>query len=173
LLKRRSFFHSLLNTFLIIAGFSFIFYQLHNKDVGADLVYIDTSVVFSKFNMVKELQASHRPRLQGQKVVVDSIVSELQSLTVESSLKEELESRFVSENNRLRQLEEYFSQELNQKVWTRLGSYVKEYGKSNGYTIVLSTQGFGSVMYSEEALDITDDFILYVNKKYEGGTASL
>lgn len=44
---------------------------------------------------------------------------------------------------------------------------IKEYGKANGYTYILGGGDGGSVLYGEEAKDLTDVILKILNDKYE------
>ncbi|MCK0161215.1 OmpH family outer membrane protein [Allomuricauda sp. F6463D] len=44
---------------------------------------------------------------------------------------------------------------------------IKEYGKANGYTYILGGGDGGSVLYGEEAHDLTDVILTILNDKYE------
>lgn len=44
---------------------------------------------------------------------------------------------------------------------------IKEYGKANGYTYILGGGDGGSVLYGEEAHDLTDAILKILNDKYE------
>jgi len=49
-----------------------------------------------------------------------------------------------------------------------LNQYIKEYGESKQYKVVLGTQGNGNVMYAQKGIDITAEVLIYSNEKYEG-----
>ena len=44
---------------------------------------------------------------------------------------------------------------------------IKEYGKANGYTYILGGGDGGSVLYGEEANDLTDAILKILNEKYK------
>ncbi len=52
-----------------------------------------------------------------------------------------------------------------------LRAQLKEYNKDGRYKLVLTQVG-DNVLYAEEALDITDDFIKYLNEHYTAGKAT-
>ena len=52
-----------------------------------------------------------------------------------------------------------------------LRAQLKEYNKDGRYKLVLTQVG-DNVLYAEEALDITDDFIKYLNEHYTTGKAT-
>ena len=46
-------------------------------------------------------------------------------------------------------------------------TFVKDYGKKNGYTYILGSNDAGSVMYGEETLDLTKEILDELNKSYK------
>ncbi len=48
---------------------------------------------------------------------------------------------------------------------------LKEYNKDGRYKLILTQVG-DNVLYADEALDITDDFIKYLNEHYTSGKAT-
>lgn len=117
--------------------------------------------------MSKDLDRTHQKDLQKQKKIVDSIIAILQD-SDKKKPNEEMQRRFIYENNKLKEMGEYFTNNVSQQVWSRINLYVQEYGTENNYSIVLGTQGNGNIMYAQKELDITDKFIEFANKKYEG-----
>ena len=81
---------------------------------------------------------------------------------------QEIEVQLRANDQELKQKSDYLSTELSQQVWTRLNKYMTDYGQANNYKIIFGTQGNGNVMYAEEGLDVTNDFLLFANNNYEG-----
>ena len=128
---------------------------------------MDNVKLFSSFNMFKEDNKLHQEDLRKQNNTVDSIVNMLQK-QMDSDSSTELQKQFVRENNKLKEMGEYFTGRVSQQVWDRINSYIVAYGKEKNYSIILGTQGNGNIMFGKETLDVTDDFIQYANWKYEG-----
>jgi len=53
-----------------------------------------------------------------------------------------------------------------QGVLHQVNSFVEVYGRAKGYDIILGTTLSGSVLYGEEAIDITDELLMALNKNY-------
>ena len=117
--------------------------------------------------MSKDLNKIYQEDLKKQKGTVDSIVEILQNPD-NTGANEELQRRFVLENNKLKEMGEYFKNNVSQQVWSRINSYIEEYGQKNNYSIIMGTQGNGNIMFAQKELDITKDFIEFANMKYEG-----
>ncbi|MBX2828556.1 MAG: hypothetical protein KTR22_10340 [Flavobacteriaceae bacterium] len=157
---------TLVNSILLLGIICFIsIYLLEDK--REQIVYVDNVELFSNFNMAKDLNQQHQNQLQLQKNRVDSLVTLLQNVEQGTDYSAD-QQRFVAENNKLREMGEYFAGEVSQQVWTRLNSYMEEYGKHHDYQIILGTQGNGNLMFAEDARNITQEFIQFANNKYEG-----
>jgi outer membrane protein len=71
-------------------------------------------------------------------------------------------------NNRRSSLEQQLQKIQGAKlepVLAALDNIVKEYSKSNKFDIVLGVSANGSMLYAEDAYNITDDLIKYANSK--------
>lgn len=157
------------NGFLLIALlalFSFCFLNQSNTEI----VYVDNVRLFNGFNMSKDLGKLNNQKIQKQKKKLDSLYTVYTILREQknSEKSEELESQLRIEDQELRKINEYFSKEVSQQVWNRLNQYIEEYGKAQGYQIILGTQGTGSIMFAQEGLEITESVLAYANNKYEG-----
>lgn len=56
--------------------------------------------------------------------------------------------------------------ELNQKLYTEITEFLKNYNKTKGYQIILSTTLGGNVFYAEDGFDITKDVVDQLNQQY-------
>ena len=59
--------------------------------------------------------------------------------------------------------------EYDQKIWKQLNQYISDYGKAEGFDLLLGADGNGTLMYAEEGMDVTEALSTYVNKRYQGG----
>ena len=90
----------------------------------------------------------------------------------EATLKQMQENLFqytssVRENARTE------DEKLTQGVLNQINSFVQEYGKSQGFDVILGTTLSGSLLYGEEQLDITDQVLTALNRNYRpAGVAS-
>ena len=145
----------------------FIFF---NSNSESEIVYVDNIEIFNGFNMTADLDKMNKKKLSDQKKKIDSLyrVYEVFRQEDEKSKRKELESELRSADTNLRRMSESTSNELREKVWQRINSYIEDYGKINKYKIILGTQGNGTIMYAMEGKDITTEFLEYANSKYEG-----
>lgn len=56
-------------------------------------------------------------------------------------------------------------QELMQPVYDEINAYMKDFGKTYGYDMIFGTLAGGNILYAREAVDLTDDFLTYIQQK--------
>ena len=56
---------------------------------------------------------------------------------------------------------------LEAEILEQVNDAVKEYAEEHGYDVILGATGDGSILHSEEALDITDELIEVLNRNYK------
>ncbi|AXT53936.1 OmpH family outer membrane protein [Aquimarina sp. BL5] len=150
----------------IFTLFSFCFLSRSESNI----VYVDNVTLFNGFNMSKDLGKINNEKITKQKKKLDSLYT-IYSIFKEQKNTEKatsLEIQLRSEDQELRKINEYFSNDVSQQVWNRLNQYIKEYGEANEYKIILGTQGNGNIMFAEDGIDITEKILEYANNKYEG-----
>ena len=98
---------SIINTITLgLLLFYFVFSLLGKEE--CTIVYVDNAMLFTDFNMSKDLGAIHQKALQDQKKLVDSIAGVLQESKKDNEA-ENLHSQFVFENNKLKEMNDYLS----------------------------------------------------------------
>ncbi|MCO6147925.1 hypothetical protein [Flavobacterium sp. NRK1] len=105
--------------------------------------------------------------LNQRKQIVDSLYSLLENSRYTSE-KESIMKRFIFEKENLEEFTQKFSEEESSKIWQRIRSYAPGFSKEKGYRIVLGMQPNETVLYGDENNDVTNDFLKYINDKYEG-----
>lgn len=143
------------------------------------IAYIDIDQVFNEFLMKEELGSDLKKVQNGRDAVLDSMKLELQKFygEIENSKKEdrgELILSFQKKERAYYEMAEDFkarNQELTDdydvQIFARINTLVKQYGDDNKYTIILGANSTGNIMYAQKSANITDDVILYINRKYE------
>lgn len=58
--------------------------------------------------------------------------------------------------------------QMTKQVIDQINAYIKEYGKRQGYGIVLAATEYGNIAYAEEGKDITEQVLEGLNRKYKG-----
>lgn len=58
-------------------------------------------------------------------------------------------------------------EEMTQRVLNQVNSFIEQYGKEKGYTIILGTTSSGNIMYANDAIDITKEVLDALNTNYK------
>ena len=102
-------------------------------------------------------------------IIKESDLLYLEEYTIVISIKAKaLQSQISISNKTLQDLQNNYTTNIPEQVWVRLNSYVKEYGERQNLKIIIGTSGNGNIMYAEENLNITNQFLAYINARYEG-----
>ncbi|MBL4756019.1 MAG: OmpH family outer membrane protein [Flavobacteriales bacterium] len=165
-----------INLALLLAGAFWV------ESQTPSLAYIDITEVFGKFQLTEEMNSKADNSQRIRKNVLDSLkikaelrVGKLRSQTVKGAelAQVNLELRAI-EDEYYRKHEEFAEankneeKRYNQQIIEQINQYVEEYRKITGFDCILGNTGSGNVMAASETLDITDDVIAYINKRYEG-----
>jgi outer membrane protein len=144
--------------------------------------YVNTQKLYSGFQLKKELDQKLTTLQQSRITTLDSLKNSLTLLTNNMKLNGAEEnpsdpnwSTYVALRDNYMNQQSFFESDNEQKtqqymnqIWTQLNQYVSEYGKEHNLEYVFGGDGSGSVMYANDARDITDEVIIYVNAKYQG-----
>lgn len=132
------------------------------------IYYVDLVKTFNEFQLSKELKelTDNESRILTSKL--DSLELELNtSKSGTQKYQDDLNFYYKLKESSSLQIENTIAQS-DQKIWQQLNRYFTEYGESEGLSILLGGKADGSVLYIEEALDLTDEFLEFANSKYEG-----
>ena len=145
-----------------------------------NIAVVDNQKLFMEFTMTKELQkdlevyskqyTSDLDKLQHQIFVLENKID---------SVKIEEQKNITA---RINYLVEVFEQRsaiyqdstnaiVNRgdlKIWRRIHEYANQYAKVNGIDLIIKNKDEFDLLYSNGTLDITDELIPFINKKYEG-----
>lgn len=137
----------------------------------------DLEKVYEGYLLKKELQKKLEGSHSARQSVLDSLKLELSSLSAAtSSGSSSALALFNSKRENYIAKEQEFNQETEgqlmsykDQVSKRLVDFCKEYGQQKGFAIILFKGSGESVVYSSANVDITDDFIQFINKRHSGG----
>lgn len=84
------------------------------------------------------------------------------------------QERLLLEQQKLQQLEYEISnnlvaeqQELNMRLYDSISNFLKEFQKINPYRLVISYTYGGPILYADKKMDITNDILTALNKRYK------
>ncbi len=166
---------------MALAALALVFsYQAKSK---VKIAFVDTNRLMTAFKEANkangEIKAEDDKWKANLKVMNDSLKSFMDSMTVkfdESPLskRKELQDELAMRNQQINNYTAFQNRKLQEEagkklavVFEKINAYMKEYGKREGYQIVFGTSN-GSILYGEgSTLDITNDVIRELNKRYE------
>jgi outer membrane protein len=133
-----------------------------------EVVYVDNMKIFDGFNMTKEMKKVGEKEFITRKAILDSLYAKLQSNTISEAEKKAMMPQFIQGKEEFEQFNQNFALQETEKIWKRINSYVTEFSSENSYKIIIGSENKRDVLYANEKVDITNDLIYYLNKKYEG-----
>ena len=148
-----------------------------------ELGYVIVPEVFDQFEMKKELETSLKIAQKIQTNTLDSLKKNLQYLYAQiegekdKAKKDKLvleyrvqQQYFDGKSAEIEQTNENIVTEYDSKIFRQINQYAKDFGEEEGYQLVFGSNSQGSVMYGDEATNISKEFIEYINAKYQGKT---
>ena len=155
----------LLNSLSIVLIAIFVFYNYNSK--SKTIVYVDNSKLFEEFRMTKEMKTIGEKEFTTKKIFLDSLYAKLQENIGEQE-KEILMKEFVSKREEFDQFNQNFVVVESDKIWSRINSYAKDFSKENNYKLVIGSNNKQDILFADESIDVTKEFLDYLNKKYSG-----
>lgn len=152
---------------LLISVLSFFVVSFLIKS-DKEIVYIDNVKLFDGFVMTKEMKRVGEKEFNSKKSILDNLYSTLQSPTISASEKKQLMQQFIQGKEELEQFNQTFAIEQSTKIWSRIKSYTAEFSKDKNYQLVIGSDNKQTVLFADEKIDITNELLTYLNKKYEG-----
>lgn len=163
-----------LNVILII-GVGFFWFS------KPKVAYIKIQKIYNEFELKKQLEGKSKEITNTRKLILDSLELQLKSMNttlenerdkklfeqkrIEFKIKSEeyliKKKNFLEDNQRM-------NKDYEEQILKQLNQYIFDYGKKNNYDFVLGASGNGSMMYASDRYDVTDDILLYVNKRFSG-----
>lgn len=136
-----------------------------------DLYYIDTIYVYedSKIgkNYINELNKVNSKR----NAVLDSLMLFIRGNEGDNSKADILnkaKNEFLYKKDKFSEESERLASEYNAKVWQQITEYTIQYGKENNCDFIFGANGQGSLMYAENANDISKSVLSYIDTKFTG-----
>jgi len=151
---------SLVSLALVIGLASYVFLGKTEKKKG----FVLNQQIFEKFNGKKAMEERLNTFRAAAKADLDSISTQINA----NPKNEKLQQLYAQRLKQVQLKEEELSQTYTADIWKRINGYIDAYGKEKNYEYIFGAMGNGGIMYADEAQNITDEVIEYINKKYEG-----
>lgn len=126
--------------------------------------YVNSVKLFEEFEMKTEYDRLLERDLRAEAMLVDSIQTMMDHATDSMELYRLRKDYYVAEqlfNDKFEKL----SRNYTTSVTERLDGYIEKYAKQKGYQLILTGTN-GSVVYVDDATDITDDLIKFANSEF-------
>lgn len=140
------------------------------------LAYVNTTMLYDGFTLKKELEEKYSKVQLARQNLLDSIKFKIQYLSLKGAGMTEADKRQADELQRsyLYKEKEYAeanaatAQQYSDQIWKQINQYVDDYGKKQGYDLILGATGQGNIMFAREEDDITKEVSAYINRRYSG-----
>ena len=151
-----------------VGALSYAFYVSEKVE---KVVVVDVIKVFNEFKMKKELEARAEKVLNQYAQEIDSLGVLLEQTEKNNDEKssEIFEQLLYDKKVEVQQAYEVSNKNINEQVWKRLNPLIDEFSKEHNYRIVIGANGMGTVLYTDESAERTNDLIQFINKKYANG----
>lgn len=118
--------------------------------------------------MTKELKKRGEQEFNSRKKVLDSLYAVLQQEGASEVQKEAITRELITKKQEFEAFNQQFGAEESAKIWSRINGYTTDFSKDKNYDFILGSENKRSVLFAKETVDITNELIIYINKKYEG-----
>lgn len=162
---------------IIICLLAFIGFNTFFKN--DKIAYIDSSKLLEQSKAFKAVQQQMQLEEEKAKSNIDTLMKEfdgslksyeknLSKMSAkESQMAKELlknkQSQLIQYQQAIKQKVEKEQQQKVQEILKGINAYISEYGKNNGYKMILATSN-GNIAYGDESVDITEKIIEGINK---------
>ncbi len=159
---------------------SVFFFNANNQKV----VYVNSSELTNNFKGMLDARAVYQKKANAWKANIDTLASEVQQqifkyekenskMTVkERQLSQELirtkQKQFADFQQAMNSQAQQEDAKMTGEVVTQINAYLKKYGESKGYKIILAATEYGNLAYADDELDITKEVLEGLNKEYGG-----
>ncbi|WP_299114886.1 OmpH family outer membrane protein [uncultured Winogradskyella sp.] len=146
------------------------------------VAFIDNGKVINDYQMKIDLEEEFKAKDEAFKKKTDSIGQAFQieaqafNLAAAKMSKKAQQEKYqeLGQKQQILQQQIQYEQQIMQQAFNtemdsvilKVNDFVEDYGKSNGYTFIFGKNQAGSVLYGEEAKDITEIVIKAINDSY-------
>ena len=118
--------------------------------------------VFEGFKGTKELKTRLQTLKSRNAAHLDSLFQ-----YVKNDTRSEVLEKYEETRQQLLFKEQQLSDQYTEELWSHINKYVRAFGKEKHYDFIFGASGNGNLMYADESVDLTEEVIKYVNKKYD------
>lgn len=118
--------------------------------------------LYNQYQGRKDVESRFVEKINNLNYLIDSLNNLVELVPVEKN--KEIMNKIIAFN----QEKERAEMDMQQQVWNQLNQYMLDFGKSHKYKLILGANNNGNIVYSNEAVDLTNELVYYVNLRYSG-----
>ena len=154
-------FFIIINFLLVALLGAYVIYDWLNSRKG----FVINQTVFEKFEGKKELEL----RLSQVKLVNQKKLDSLLVLVKKEKNNKGLADMYDDLLRSSQLQEEDLSARYTSDIWRHINDGIAVFGKDEGYDFIFGASGNGGIMYANEANDITEQVVEFINTRYNKG----
>lgn len=164
---------------IILAGMGWLYLEGKPK-----IAYVQSSYLLSNYQGFKDASTNYQQKSMQWQANIDTLASELNSIQAKyqqevkglSAREKELSIELIkTKKQQLQQYQQGIQQKAAQEdqamtsgVVQEVNAFLKEYGEKRNYQIIFGATDMGNIVYAREAIDLTEEVLVAINKRYQG-----
>ncbi|MCK0108264.1 OmpH family outer membrane protein [Flavobacteriaceae bacterium S0825] len=145
--------------------------------------FVDNSVLINDYQEKKDIEANLKGKIEvyekrrdslSQAFQLDVKAAEVKARSMSQANLQKLQQEFQQKEQIISQQLQFEQQQIaqesqskNDSLIKKVRDFVKDYGKTNGYSFILGSNEAGSVMYGTEEVDLTQTILDALNEAYK------
>lgn len=129
-------------------------------------------------------RAAYQKKYKAWQAEVDTLISDIEKMIIEheksipdmTSKERELSEALIrSKQNELKRFQEAVlvkakeaESQMTGQVLADINAFINDYGKENGYNLILGATTMGNIAYGQKELNITERLVKVLNQNYVG-----
>lgn len=167
----------------LIAATVALIFSIYQFNGSSKIAYVESNVLIAEYSESKEARGELDTKIKEWQANINTLNGELEALNTELVEKAEgwdtqkREAHVAKMQQKQQELGRYnaavnkkaseLETELMEPVYASINSRMKAFGKEKGYKIVFGTVQGGNILYGDEAINVTWDFINYLEGEME------
>jgi len=161
---------------IIMACIIFLLFQYYKSRRG--IAYIDSLKIYNGYKGITQAKAEFQKKGEFYKTRIDTLSGRVKLSMMKMEEAKDDKQKYFSALDSVRfykkQLNDYQvsmteslkkdESDLTQKAMIKLNEFLKEYGKSHGYEMILIANPSGTIAFAKDEYDITDEILKEANE---------
>lgn len=138
--------------------------------------FVDVNKLFMAFELKQSLEKKLETIQKQRQLQLDSLELDLKLFynKINEKDKSSIERFQLMRKNFLNAKQEFeaekqkLANEYDNQIYIQISQYMKDFGKTEGYSFIFGANGNGNLMFAKEEKDVTEQAIKFINAKYKG-----